>query len=432
MISNGTETELAALHGQLAIAQSENATLLAKLKEALRVQPAAADAGELTKLQEQVRALMKENDLLKAGAAQGGIPAVSDKNASAQALAPINSTENKKIVADLKQAWQQITNLESDVQLKQLENIALENRLHQLQSVTNTIAIPLSQYQVDKEVRVRELTQERDNLLAKLGEANKQLYGSKKQDMAAQMDQLTDQVRTLRDRLAVAEAQPVPYTPEELALLKQTAPQPVTGVVQKKSVKQLPAGSAALVSEAQNYFVAGQFDRAEANYLKVLQQDENNALVLGNLAAIEMQEDKLADAEKHIQAAIAQDPNDVFFLSTIGNLKFKQEKYDEALDFLSRAAKLNPQNPQIQNYLGVTLSSKGMRPQAEAALRKAVELDPNYADAQNNLAAIYISATPPRVELARWHYQKALQAGHPHNLGLEKALSEEGLPPSTP
>ncbi len=132
--------------------------------------------------------------------------------------------------------------------------------------------------------------------------------------------------------------------------------------------------------------------------------------------------------EKHIQAAVAQDPNDAFNLATLGYLKFKQEKYDEALDALSRAAKLDPENPEIQNYLGVTLSNKGLRSQAEAALRKAIGLNPNYADAQNNLAVIYISQTPPLVELARWHYQKALQAGHPHNPELEKMLAEKGAP----
>ncbi len=221
------DVELAALRGQIEGVQAENILLLAKLKEALAAQPAMAQAGELTKAQAQIQSLMKENDLLKAGA-----------------------------------------------------------------SATNVTS------QLENEARIRELTQERDDLLAKLGEANKRLYGTKKQDLVAQMDQLTDQIRTLRERLAVVEAQPSPYTPEELALLKQAAPQLAAGDAQKKSLKQLPAGSAALVAEAQSFFTAGQFDRAEADYLKILQSDENNALVLGNLAAIEMQEGKLDAAEK--------------------------------------------------------------------------------------------------------------------------------------
>jgi tetratricopeptide (TPR) repeat protein len=431
------DAELAALRGQFEAVQSENATLLAKLKEALSAQPPPADAGALVRAQEQVRALMKENDLLKAGAVAGNAGTGTDTNAPAalreenaqlkSQLAILNNSatnalEIDRLGVDLKQARQQIATLQSAAQASQLENAALENRIQQLQ--TNASA-PKQQ---DNEARIRELTQERDDLLAKLGAANKQLHGTKKADAAAQLDQSADQIRTLRERLAVAEAQPSPYTPEELALLKSSAPQLAADASQKKSIKQLPAGSAGLVAEAQSFFIAKQYDRAEADYLKILQSDGNNALVLGNLAAIEMQEGKLDDAEKHIRAALAQDPNDAFNLATLGYLKFRQEKFDEALDVLSRAAKLDPQNPEIQNYLGVTLSHKGLRPQAEAALRKAIELNPDYAAAHNNLAAIYISATPPLVELARWHYQKALQAGQPHNPELEKALAEKGAP----
>ena len=49
--------------------------------------------------------------------------------------------------------------------------------------------------------------------------ANKRLSATKKADTAGQVDLLTDQIRTLHERLAVDEAQPSPYTSEELALL---------------------------------------------------------------------------------------------------------------------------------------------------------------------------------------------------------------------
>jgi Flp pilus assembly protein TadD len=143
-----------------------------------------------------------------------------------------------------------------------------------------------------------------------------------------------------------------------------------------------------------------------------------------------LQQDKLDDAEKHIKAALAQSPDDAYDLSIFGYLKFRQEKYDDALDVLSRAVKLDPQNPEIQNYLGVTLGHKGLHTQAEAALRKAITLNPNYAAAHNNLAVIYLNEQPPLIELARWHYQKALDAGQPHNPEMEKELSDKGAPVS--
>ena len=274
--------------------------------------------------------------------------------------------------------------------------------------------------------RLKQLEQERDDLLKKLEAANQELYGHQGKTVAAKVDELSNEILLLRARLDVFESRPVPYAPEELALFKKPetvlASDPRAG---KASVKELPGGTVALVAEAQRLFSAKQFDKAEETYLEVLRQDDKNVYTLANLGAIELESGKLDDAEKHIKQALAVTPEDPYSLSLLGYLKFRQEKFDDALDALSRAAKLNPQSAEIQNYLGVTLSHKGMRGPAETALRKAIQLEPNYGSAHNNLAVIYLTQQPPLVELARWHYQKALAAGHPRNPELEKMLEEK-------
>ena len=58
--------QLNALRAQVQGLQQDNETLQAKLKEALRVQPATVDTQELARAQARVLALMKENDLLRA------------------------------------------------------------------------------------------------------------------------------------------------------------------------------------------------------------------------------------------------------------------------------------------------------------------------------------------------------------------------------
>ena len=487
------EAQFGALHEQVQKLQADNTTLQARLQEALAAQPAAIDARELTQAREEIRSLMKENDLLKVSLSQGKAgtamgPAVAESDAlklAELALAEANqklagqtaradklALENqalqsrvqsllaspetiqalreenallKKQIANFKPAApdpaeaarlnseltgmrKQIAALQSASAVSFLEKSALENRVRQLQiAAVNSAPIP-APGQAENEARIQALTQERNNLLAKLGEANQELYGRRKQDAAARIGQLTDEVYTLRARLAVDEAQVIPYTPEELALFKQSAPQLANRNAEKKSIKELPGGAAQLVAEAQNYFSARQYDKAEDDYQKILQRDENNGLVLANLATIEMEQGRLDDAEKHIKAAVAQSPDDAYNLSILGYLKFRQEKYGDALDALSRAAKLDPQNPEIENYLGVTLSHQGLRKQAETALRKAIQLDPHYGPAHNNLAVIYISQVPPLVELARWHYQKALDAGQPRNPDLEKMLDAKGAP----
>jgi Flp pilus assembly protein TadD len=115
----------------------------------------------------------------------------------------------------------------------------------------------------------------------------------------------------------------------------------------------------------------------------------------------------------------------------LGYLKFRQEKYDDAVVALNHAAKLNPLNADIQNYLGVTLSKKGLRGPAEQAFRKAIVLDSNHGGAQNNLAVFYAAENPPNVALARFHYQKALAAGHPRNAEIEALLEKRQSAPKT-
>ena len=379
------EMQLSNLRAQVQGLQSDNATLQAKLKEALSAQPATGDTQELAKAQAQALSLMKENDLLRAsvtaGATNGAATAKLSK--ARQALADANRKLAEQTSRVDKLALENQA-LRSAASVNALEKAALEKRLQQRQTPAASKPVKTS-----------------------------------------------DEVKALRARLAVDEAKAAPYTPEELALLKTPVPAPAASSDdRKKSANKLPEGSAPLVAEAQGYFSAGDYDKAEADYRQILQGDPNNALALANLAAIELQENKLADAETHISAALAKNPDDAYTLSTFGYLKFRQQKFDEALDALSRAAKLDPENPQIQNYLGVTLSHKGLQAQAETALRKAIELAPNYGPAHNNLAVIYLGEKPPAPGLARWHYQKALDLGLPRNPDLEKTLADLGVPVS--
>jgi Flp pilus assembly protein TadD len=112
----------------------------------------------------------------------------------------------------------------------------------------------------------------------------------------------------------------------------------------------------------------------------------------------------------------------------MGILRYRQEKLDEGLDALSRSAQLNTTNPSTQFYLGCVLADKGMRPAAETAFRKALQLEPDYSDAHFNLALVYASEKPPSTGLARWHYKKALNLGHPRNPKLEEILGTDKQP----
>ena len=332
------------------------------------------------------------------------------------------TTPNADYTAELKQARAQIAALKSENEILALEKMALQGRLQRLATATNS-----NTSAAVYEARIRELTLERNDLIERLDLANKQKTG-KSGDTLAQLNALNQEVSVLRSRLAAVEAQPAPFTAEELAFIKTATPPPASPDTGKKSIRQMPSGTAELVTSAQRHFIRKEYDKAESDYLKILERDQNNALVLANLAMTELQLGKEADAEKHLKAALAQTPDDGYALSTMGYLRFRQDKYEDALNYLSRAAQISPSNPEIQNYLGATLNYLGQRKPAEAALRRALQLAPNYAPAHNNLAVMYLSQQPSLPELARWHYQKAIESGQPRNPDLEKALAEKGVP----
>ncbi len=393
---------------------AEKTDLEKKLKESLSVKPAAADP-ELTKAQEEVVALKKERDLLNASLelekadARAKVKPADDANATRVAK------QREELQAQLELTVQTADHYKSQLAAANTEIASLKAAREQLKEAENAKAA---------------LEKECADLKKKLA-VKEAKSGVKTDDSAPQIAQL-------RARLAVLEASPVPYTVEELALLKTVA-QPKAATVHvetpavpvKKAVrsaKDLPPGAGAMMADAQRSFVAGDFATAEKKYSEVLRQDDKNVYVLSHLANAQMAQNHFEDAEVNIQKALKSDPDDAASLFLLGNLRLHQDKLDDALDALSRSASINSTNAVTQNSLGSVLSRKGQIKAAEAALRKALQLDPKFPEAHHNLAIVYATQKPPSMELARWHYKKALDYGQPKNPELEKIL--DGAAPS--
>jgi len=455
----------AELQNAVARLQADKAILEAKLKEALATQPTAADPRELAKAQERIQLLLKENTLLKtsldAEKAKPGNAADAKQidelknllaeanqnltNQSARAtvlLAEQHELQRRLEAAAAQSASEKTASQERINQLAATaaaaEALRAENAILKQQLAQTKTSIPspdeTKRTPTEAEARIAALQSDAQVLRLEKQALETRLTTSvasastntANKELVAKVDQLTKEVTGLRAKVEVFEARSVPYTAEELALFQTESSKALAYTPDpRRKARTLSAGSAALVAEAQRNFAAKDYAKAEQNYLDVLQQDEGNTTALANLATIQMEAGKLVAAEKSIQQALAAEPNDGFNLATLGKIKFQEEKYDEALDVLSRAAKVIPQNAEIQNYLGVTLSQKGLRGPAETALRKAIQIDSNYGSAHNNLAVIYATQTPPLIELARWHYQKALAAGHPKNDDLEKLFTKK-------
>jgi tetratricopeptide (TPR) repeat protein len=402
------------LEQKLTVLEADNRMLQAKLREALSARPAAVDPAELAKAQEKVQELEKEKELLKASLAQ----------AEAKAPDAAVHTQLDHAKSDLEATRKKLTESIASIATLTQEKQALQTQLDAKKTEPAPAPV-VAENSPNESSGIKALEKERDGLLKKLNDANKELYDIKARGQLARFETLTNQLANLRARVEVFEARKVPYTPEELALMDKNVTaldSSVSAKEGKKSIRELPEGAAEFVRRARNAFSAQNYPEAEANYQEVVKLDESNPDSLANLAAIQLEMEKLGDAEANLKKALAASPDDARALSLLGMLRFRQEKYDEALDILSRSAQLDPKNPETQNYLGITLSQKGQRDAAETALRKAILLQPSYGGAHHNLAVIYAHERPPAVALARYHYKKSLSLGEPASPELEKIL----------
>jgi Flp pilus assembly protein TadD len=413
------------LRGQIRALTAANTELQNKLKEALSVQPAAVSPAELAKADDQNVALQKERDLLAVALAQAKATAPAKEDNAAHA-------EIARLKESLEAADRQIEAFKSSRPAKEAEKLRKE-----LAARTKDLAdleAHRGQASPDTQLQLKQVEQQRDDLQKQLAVAS---------SAAAEADQL-------RARLAVFEAKAVPYTPEELAVLDKNTSPPTASLPAEQpapmppgtnapapapapakpadskhvahSMKDLPPGAGALMTEALNASRTGDFAGAAAKFEQILREDENNVYVLAHLGHAQLAQNKLAECEKTVQRALALDPDDWLSLYLVGILRYREHKLDEAFNALSRSAGFNPTNAGIQYYLGRTLADKGQLPAAETALRKSLASDKDSGEAHYSLAFIYATEKPPSPALARWHYKRAVDLGHPKSPELEKLL----------
>lgn len=429
----------AELRQNVAQLQEQNKVLNAKLQEALAAQPAAVDPRELQKAETQINALQKERDLLKVALEQEQAKAAraSDKSGLDAAQKEIASLRSQLAAsaAPVAASDRELTAARESARTNAMAVTALQTALKEMRDERDAVLSRAAAASLRNETnpgnsdtakRMKELETERDDLLKRLNLANKELSDPKtKSEKGGNGRDENSRVTVLRARLEALEARKVPYTPEELAALKQGPLAPKAAPDKKEARrKELPAGAGIYIQEAQRAFAAKDYAKAEERYQQVLKMDDKNVFTLGNLGLIQMEAGRMDDAEATLTKANGIDANDSFVLSQLGILRFRQNKIDEAIDLLSRAVDADAKNAEAQNYLGIAFSEKGLRGPAETALRKALELNPNYGVAHHNLAVVYASQQPPFVELAKYHYNKSRDLGQPADPTIEKMLSK--------
>lgn len=471
--SNGT---IQLLQEQVRQLTADRELLQARLKEALTAQPAAVDPRELARAEERIKVLEKQVGVLKANLekaeskpdrpvdpvvledARKALDAVSQKLARQTELTATATLEKEALQKRLQTLidGNQVRALRSEneslkrqagglaakadvgtgaparsAELRGAELAVRTNTTEKGTSEPETIAPTNAAMVSALQTALRSVQQEKDELQRKLDAVTRELDDFKARKPSAQRNPRAD--RTVAPSLRIdAFKAGNPSNPPDLVLLKppETTSPERGDAAGKKAPETRPRAESPLITEAARAVAAHHYEEAEKKYAAALRIDGKNANVLAGLAAVQIEQGRLADAERNLGKALMADPKDVFSLSLLGTLKIREKEYDAALDALSRAARLDPTDADIFQHLGVALAEKGLREPAESAFRRALQLAPDNPGAHHGLARVYADQHPPSLELARQHYQKALEAGGPKDPGLEKVLATRK--PGTP
>ncbi|MBR4190396.1 MAG: hypothetical protein IKQ55_10605 [Kiritimatiellae bacterium] len=125
----------------------------------------------------------------------------------------------------------------------------------------------------------------------------------------------------------------------------------------------------------------------------------------------------------NVQQARAEDPGDVKLATLEGIILIRLQHYAAAADLLHELTLENPDDATIHANLGAAWLGDGFYPGARAALGHAIELDPSIGGEYYYNYALVCAMTEPRdLDAARDAYNKALDAGVPHDPKLDALL----------
>lgn len=221
---------------------------------------------------------------------------------------------------------------------------------------------------------------------------------------------------------------------EEKKAARKTPPAPAkissdttstTGLPDQKKTGQLPALTSGLADQAASAFGKQDWKTARKCYQEMLAIDPQNALTYANLGAVEQQSGRLKEAQSQFERAVTINPELQQTWMALGLVSYEKGDLYYAVHALSRAVHEDPTDAKAHNYLAVVVKKLGWREAAESELQRAIELSPDYANAHFNLALMYLERTPPAIELAKRHYDKAVALGAPKDELIEEKLKPE-------
>ncbi len=119
-------------------------------------------------------------------------------------------------------------------------------------------------------------------------------------------------------------------------------------------------------------------EKSAGYYEKALKIQPDNSVILNNYGySLSVRGERLDDALEMVNKALETDPENGAFLDTIGWVYYKLGDYDKALEYIKKSAAIRGGSAEVLEHLGDVYEKLGQMDLAIENWKKAMELDPD-------------------------------------------------------
>ncbi|MDX2228081.1 MAG: FkbM family methyltransferase [Leptolyngbyaceae cyanobacterium bins.349] len=193
------------------------------------------------------------------------------------------------------------------------------------------------------------------------------------------------------------------------------------------SLISMATAIATQLTQAQQFFQAGDLAAAEVAYQQVVAQDPQHLEAWFWLALIADQLGRTSESIARYETVLQIQPNSAEAHGNLGSVLLKLRRLDEAVAHHRKSTEFAPTNAKAHYNLAIALYENNQIDEAIQSYQRAIERMPDYANAHHNLGmALYRQG---KADEAITHYQQAiaLEPGHAsarNSLGV--ALYQQG------
>lgn len=159
----------------------------------------------------------------------------------------------------------------------------------------------------------------------------------------------------------------------------------------KEALKKNPKNFDLRMLLARTYASLGKFDKAEWNYLDLIEEDENRAAAYNDLGIVYLQMGNADRAIEELRLAVEKDPRFAEAHYNLAEVALASKKPEFAVLHFRKCLELDPQYPLARHKLGVALGRMGFVKDAVSELEKASKEEPANQQIKSDLAFLHLS-----------------------------------------